>query len=77
MASLEPTPRAYELLLRNIERNRLADWVLAIQTVASDREGLHELNICSGKEEYSSCGPVVHPAVLALRLRAKWFWGRP
>lgn len=63
VASLEPTRSAHQLLLRNMERNKLGSRVLALQMVASDREGQHEINVCAGREEYSSCGPIVHPAV--------------
>lgn len=63
VASLEPTAGAHRLLLRNIDRNRLGSRVLALQMAASNRDGRHEIRFCPGREEYSSCGPVVHPAM--------------
>ena len=63
VASLEPTPGAHQLLMRNIERNGLESRVLALQMAASNKEGQLEIRFCVGREEYSSCGPVVHPAM--------------
>ena len=58
--SLEPTPKAYELLRRNVEQNHMSQKVIACQIAATARDGEETINVCVDREEYSSAGPVIH-----------------
>lgn len=60
---LEPTSNAFGLLERNVTRNHHEERVIAFKGVAADTSGEFEINTIEGKEEYSSIGNLVHPAV--------------
>jgi len=59
--SLEPTAGAFKLLEKNIKRNNIISNVKAYQMAATKKEGSIDMNVCVGREEYSSCGTIVHP----------------
>ena len=69
--SIEPAYEAYNMLRSNLKRNGLDDRVTALQMVASDREGDHTMNVCRGKGEYSSIGPVVHEAARGIAVESR------
>lgn len=62
--SVEPTPRALELLRQNIGRNECKDKVMIFDGVATSEPGTYSINLIDGKEEYSSLGPLVHYSTL-------------
>ncbi len=61
--SVEPTPRALELLHRNIKRNGCAESVIVFEGVATDAKGSCRLNVIPGMEQYSSLGELVHSSI--------------
>ena len=61
--AIEPTPRAFEILLKNNYRNNHQDKIITFKGLAIDTGGSYEINIVSGKEEYSTIGKMVHPSI--------------
>lgn len=47
--AFEPVPESYDRLVRNIERNRFADRVTAVQCAVSDYEGFAEMLVSESK----------------------------
>jgi FkbM family methyltransferase len=64
--SLEPTPKAFQLLLRNVERNMVAEKVVCQQVAAAAQDGTQKINVCTDREEYSSAGSIVHMSAAGL-----------
>jgi FkbM family methyltransferase len=62
--AIEPTSGAFDLLKKNINRNRNENKIILYKGVASDKVGDCEMHIISGMEEYSSVGSLVHDAVI-------------
>ena len=60
--AIEPTTKAYELLIKNIDRNHNTNKIIAYKGIATNMEGDFEINTIHGKEEYSSIGSLVHDA---------------
>lgn len=60
--AIEPTERALSMLKMNLEHNGVSDRVSVFEGAASDKAGEAPLNYLSGKEEYSSVGPLAHPS---------------
>lgn len=60
--SIEPTKNAIQSLRRNIELNGVIDRVEVFEGVASEREGVTEINTIRGKEEYSTLGKMELPS---------------
>jgi FkbM family methyltransferase len=58
--SIEPTPRALELMSQNISMNECKDKVIIFNGVATSNSGTFSINLIDGKEEYSSLGNIVH-----------------
>ena len=61
--AVEPAPEAIERLRRNIHLNNVADKVEIFTGVISNREGMTEIKIVRGREEYSSIGVMAHPSI--------------
>ena len=61
--AVEPTSNAGARLERNLERNGVRDRVIAHRGAVSDREDTLTIKTIEGREEYSSLGELVHPAV--------------
>lgn len=64
--AIEPTPGALSKLRRNLELNQVQDGVVVFEGVASDEHGEAEVKIVSGREEYTSMGNLVHPAIAGM-----------
>lgn len=61
--AIEPTDYALSLLKENVESNSVSERVVVFEGVVSDAAGVVTLNFMRGREEYSSIGNIVHPAV--------------
>jgi FkbM family methyltransferase len=61
--AIEPTPNALKFLTANTTRNNNLEKTILFNGVATDKIGNYKINIISGKEEYSSLGDIIHPAV--------------
>lgn len=60
--AIEPTQRAHDLLLRNLARNSVSN-AIAVKAIAAASTGEKQLNVCIGREEYSSVVPISHASV--------------
>jgi FkbM family methyltransferase len=60
LLSVEPTPRAVELLKANLNRNSCEKNTIIFNGVASNSDGTMEINIIPGMEEYSSIGSIIY-----------------
>jgi FkbM family methyltransferase len=58
--AIEPTPLAQHYLRRNIDRNGVSSSVINFEGLVAAEPGRFDLNVISGKEEYSSLGNIVH-----------------
>jgi FkbM family methyltransferase len=54
--AVEPTPLAFNYLMKNIERNGSINKVLYFNGICTNKPGSYTLNSVIGKEEYSSIG---------------------
>jgi FkbM family methyltransferase len=62
--SVEPTPGAISLFLKNIKKNQVTDSVLLYPGVVSNNFESISINIASGNEEYSTIGEkIIHESV--------------
>jgi FkbM family methyltransferase len=61
--AIEPIPSSLNRLRRNLELNGVSDKVDIFAGAATDREGEIQMHSILGMEEYSSVGPIIHPAV--------------
>ena len=61
--AIEPTTRALEILKKNIVRNNNQKKIIVYEGLVNDLEGIYEINIVPGKEEYSTIGKMVHSSV--------------
>ncbi len=61
--AVEPAKNAIQRLRRNIQLNIVADVVHIFEGVISDRNGMAEIKVLKGKEEYSSIGAMAHPSI--------------
>ncbi len=61
--SIEPTQNAINRLRRNIELNGVANKVEVFEGAVSNRQGKAIIKTIKGKEEYSSLGEMIHPAI--------------
>ena len=64
--AIEPNPRAFEYLKRNLEQNKLADKIEIVRRAAASKCEELELVSFEGREEYSSISSNVHPSVQGL-----------
>lgn len=64
VVSIEPTPNALNRLRKNINLNEVSDKVVIFEGVASNQNGIVDINIIEGKEEYSSLGEMSHPKIV-------------
>lgn len=62
--AIEPTNSAFNFLEKNIIRNNNQEKIITFKGIASDNVGESIINIVQGKEEYSSIGDLIHPAIL-------------
>ncbi|MEG4842651.1 FkbM family methyltransferase [Microcoleus sp. CZ3-B2] len=60
----EPTRAAFARLSHNIDLNGVEDAVIMYNGLISDKDCTSTINVVAGREEYSSMGDVVHPAVI-------------
>lgn len=65
--SIEPNPRAYAYLERNIAQNEVADRVEVVRRAVASESAELELVAFEGREEYSSISSNVHPGVQGLK----------
>ena len=61
--AIETTPGALARLRRNIAMNGVEQKVIVHAGVASDHDGDAQINLVPGREEYSSMGGLLHPAI--------------
>lgn len=61
--AVEPTAAAIGRLKRNIELNGVADKVVLFEGVLADSNSERTINVVPGREEFSSLGSIVHPAI--------------
>lgn len=61
--AIEPTEGALQLLRRNLCANNVSERVLVCEAVATTEQGTAGLKVIEGREEYSTLGEIVHPAV--------------
>lgn len=61
--SIEPTKNAIHRLRRNIELNGVANKVEVFEGAVSNTQGTAKIKTIKGKEEYSSLGEMIHPAI--------------
>lgn len=61
--AIEPTHHAYNLLIRNAERNNNTGKIVPFNGLASSKKGYFNLNVIQGKEEYASVGNLVHSSI--------------
>jgi FkbM family methyltransferase len=54
--AIEPTPLAFQILIKNIKRNNLIHKIELFNGICIDVEGEYTLNTIVGNEEYSSIG---------------------
>ena len=66
IVALEPNPRAFNYLSRNIEYNELKDKVIPLQLAASSETRDLNLTVVEGLEEYSTLTEVSHPGTSGL-----------
>ena len=64
--SIEPNPRAYAYLERNIAQNEVAGRVEVVRRAVASESAELELVAFEGREEYSSISSNVHPSVQGL-----------
>jgi FkbM family methyltransferase len=62
VAAFEPAMEAFDNLIRNVRHNEVEDKVLALPYAASHATGPAPLYHVSGRSEYSSLMPIVHPS---------------
>lgn len=62
--AIEPTPGALARLYKNVDNNGASAKVIVFEGVAADFNGETEIEIVTGKEEYSSMGIIAHPMVV-------------
>lgn len=62
VAAFEPAEEAYAKLLRNVRHNGLEEIILSMCCGASNYTGSSALYSVSGRSEYSSLAPIVHPS---------------
>jgi len=58
--SIEPTPRAIELLKRNLQTNQVDNSVILFNGVATNLKGTFKIKTIPGREEYSTLGSNIH-----------------
>jgi FkbM family methyltransferase len=61
--AIEPTTQAARRLGLNAQCNAVAEKLVVFRGAASDLAGNISINVIEGKEEYSSIGELVHPAI--------------
>lgn len=61
--SIEPVPNVFKYLKSNIKRNGHVDKIITYNGIAAEQPGTFKINFIEGKEEYSSIGKIVFPAV--------------
>lgn len=61
--AVEPSAAALARLRSNVLRNGLADRVIVEESALGSQSGQSSLSIVPGKEEYSTLGSLVHPAI--------------
>lgn len=61
--SIEPTKNALQRLRQNILINAVDNKVKIYEGVVSDRNGIVDLNVIPGREEFSSLGKMNHPSI--------------
>jgi FkbM family methyltransferase len=59
----EPTDAAFELLETNTSQNLVGAKVILYKGLVADVDGASQINVVTGREEYSSMGDVIHPSV--------------
>lgn len=64
--AIEPNPRAFEYLQRNLEQNNVADKIEIVRCAAASKSEELELVSFEGREEYSSISSNIHPSVQGL-----------
>jgi FkbM family methyltransferase len=64
VVAFEPATEAYGNLIRNVKHNEVEDRVVALPCAASNVAGSSALYRVSGRSEYSSLTPIVHPCAL-------------
>lgn len=62
VVAFEPAVEAYGNLIRNIRHNNVEDKVVILPCAASNVAGSSALYRVSGRSEYSSLAPIVHPS---------------
>lgn len=65
VAAFEPAMEAFGNLMRNIQHNQVENKVVALPCAASSATGSSALYRVSGRSEYSSLAPIVHPSALS------------
>ncbi len=66
VVAIEPNPDAFQMLLGNIQRNKCAGRVRAVNICIGAEAGEVSLAVVPGKPEYSSIGSIVHNSVASL-----------
>jgi len=61
--AIEPTPNAFNLLKTNVKNNGNSEKTILFNGIATNEPGNYSINTISGKEEYSSIGEMIHPAI--------------
>jgi FkbM family methyltransferase len=64
VVAFEPAIEAYGNLIRNINHNEVENKVAALPCAASNAAGSSALYCVSGRSEYSSLAPIVHPSAV-------------
>lgn len=59
----EPTDAAFELLETNASQNLVNAKVILYKGLVADVDGSSQINVVTGREEYSSMADVIHPSV--------------
>lgn len=73
----EPTSAAFRRLRENAASNGVEAKVIFYQGLVSDKAATSTLNIVPGREEYSSVGAIVHPAVAGQKTRSEEIVAKP
>lgn len=61
--AVEPTTNSQRRLHKNIQLNNVMDKIIVFPGAASDYNGMSEIKVLDGKEEYSTLGQWKHPSI--------------